>query len=109
MRSLRILGQAVLAVALLTMVSIAVASADDKEKTEPDVVFVPTPQEVVDKMLELAKVTKKDIMYDLGCGDGRIVCTAARKYGCKATGIDIDPDRIKDSEASKKKEKADVQ
>src|SRR5262249_7863793 len=89
---------------------VAIASAaDDKEKTEPDVVFVPTPQEVVDKMLEVAKVTKKDIMYDLGCGDGRIVCTAARKYGCKATGIDIDPDRIKDSEASKKKEKADVQ
>src|SRR5262249_53828132 len=70
---------------------------------KPDVVFVPTPQEVVEKMLEVAKVTKKDVVYDLGCGDGRIVCTAARKYGCKATGFDIDPDRIKDSEASKKK------
>src|SRR5205823_14383870 len=66
------------------------ASTDKK----PDVIFVPTPQEVVDKMLEVAKVTKDDVVYDLGCGDGRIVCTAARKYGCKAVGFDIDPDRI---------------
>jgi len=113
MRSLRVLGQAALAVALLAMATAAVLAddkkKDDDEKKEPDVVFVPTPQEVVEKMLELAKVTKKDVVYDLGCGDGRIVCTAARKYGCKATGYDIDPDRIKDSEASKKKEKADVQ
>jgi precorrin-6B methylase 2 len=80
-----------------------------REGNKPDVVFIPTPQEVVDRMLELAKLTRKDVVYDLGCGDGRIVCTAARKYGCKATGFDIDPQRIKDSEANKKKEKADVQ
>jgi len=63
----------------------------------PDVIFVPTPQPVVDKMLELAKVTAKDLVYDLGCGDGRIVATAAEKYGCKARGYDIDPKRIKES------------
>jgi precorrin-6B methylase 2 len=63
----------------------------------PDVVYVPTPQPVVDKMLELAKVTKDDLVYDLGCGDGRIVVTAAKKYGCKAFGFDVDPRRIKDS------------
>jgi len=63
----------------------------------PDVVYVPTPQEVVDKMLELAQVTKDDIVYDLGCGDGRIVVTAAKKYGCKAFGFDVDPARIKRS------------
>jgi len=63
----------------------------------PDVVFVPTPQEVVDKMLELAEVKKDDLVYDLGCGDGRIVVTAAKKYGCKAFGFDIDPQRIKES------------
>ena len=113
MRSLRVLTQAALAVALLAMAG-AVALADDKkkeddEKKEPDVVFVPTPQEVVEKMLELAKVTDKDVVYDLGCGDGRILCTAARKYKCKAVGWDVDPDRIKDSEASKKKEKEDIQ
>ena len=63
----------------------------------PDVVFVPTPQPVVEKMLELAKVTKDDVVYDLGCGDGRIVVTAAKKFGCKAYGFDIDPRRIKES------------
>ncbi len=63
----------------------------------PDVVFVPTPPEVVEKMLELAQVTKDDILYDLGCGDGRIPVTAAKKYGCRAWGYDIDPRRIKES------------
>ena len=63
----------------------------------PDVIFVPTPQEVVDKMLELVDVKKDDLLYDLGCGDGRIVVTAAKKYGCKAVGFDIDPQRIKES------------
>src|SRR5262249_27550998 len=75
----------------------AVAGNGDKEVREPDVVYVPTPQEVVDKMLELADVKKGDVVYDLGCGDGRIVVTAAKKYGCKAVGFDIDPERIKDS------------
>ena len=69
---------------------------------EPDVIFVPTPQEVVDKMLELADVKKDDIVYDLGCGDGRIVVTAAKKYGAKAVGIDIDPQRVKESLANVK-------
>ena len=63
----------------------------------PDVIFVPTPPEVVDKMLELAQVTKDDLVYDLGCGDGRIVVTAAKKYGCQAIGYDIDPQRVKES------------
>jgi len=69
----------------------------DKPKLKPDVVYVPTPQKVVEKMLEVAGVTKDDVVYDLGCGDGRIVVTAARKYGCKAVGYDIDPERIKES------------
>jgi uncharacterized protein (TIGR03000 family) len=77
--------------------------AKEKEPREPDVVFVPTPQEVVDKMLELAEVKKGDLVYDLGCGDGRIVVTAAKKYGCKAVGFDIDPDRVKDSLENVKK------
>jgi hypothetical protein len=64
---------------------------------KPDVVYVPTPQEVVDKMLEMAKVTKDDLLYDLGCGDGRIVVTAAKKYGCKAVGYDISPRRVRES------------
>jgi SAM-dependent methyltransferase len=71
-------------------------AAENPTRT-PDVIFVPTPQEVVEKMLEMAKVTKDDLVYDLGCGDGRIVVTAALKYGCKAVGYDIDPQRIKES------------
>ena len=67
-------------------------------KTQPDVIYVPTPQAVVDKMLEVARVTKDDVLYDLGCGDGRIVVTAAKKYGCHAVGYDIDPQRIKESQ-----------
>lgn len=64
---------------------------------KPDVIFVPTPQPVVDKMLEVAGVTKDDLLYDLGCGNGIIVVTAAKKYGCKAVGYDINPRRIKES------------
>ena len=69
----------------------------------PDVVYVPTPQEVVDKMLEIAKVTKDDLVYDLGCGDGRFVVTAAKKYGCRAVGYDISPRRVRESLENVKK------
>jgi len=62
-----------------------------------DVVYVPTQQVVVDAMLKLADVQKSDIVYDLGCGDGRMVITAARTYGTKGKGIDIDPQRIKEA------------
>ncbi len=64
--------------------------------------YVPTPQHVVDKMLELAEVTSNDVVYDLGCGDGRIVITAAKKYGAHGVGVDIDPQRISESEANAK-------
>jgi trans-aconitate methyltransferase len=64
---------------------------------EPDVIFVPTPEEVVTKMLSMANVKKTDLLYDLGCGDGRIVVTAAKRYGCRAVGFDVDPDRIRES------------
>jgi SAM-dependent methyltransferase len=60
----------------------------------PDVVYVPSPPEVVDTMLALSEVQKGDVLYDLGCGDGRIVVAAAQRYGIKAVGIDIDPRRV---------------
>jgi SAM-dependent methyltransferase len=59
--------------------------------------YVPTPQEVVDRMLQLAQVTDGDVVYDLGSGDGRIVITAARRYGVKAVGFEIDPSLVKTS------------
>ena len=62
-----------------------------------DVIYVATPHDVVDKMLELADVKKDDLVYDLGCGDGRIVVTAAKRYGCRAVGFDLDPRRVEES------------
>lgn len=76
---------------------------DDPEKIECRIIYVPTPQEVVEKMLDMAKVKEGDMVYDLGCGDGRIVCTAAKKYSAKGVGVDIDPARIKDCMESMKK------
>ncbi len=65
-----------------------------------DVPFVPTPQPVVDRMLELAKVTPDDLIYDLGSGDGRIVITAAKRYGARGIGIDLDPQRVSEARAN---------
>jgi ubiquinone/menaquinone biosynthesis C-methylase UbiE len=81
-------------------VSIALAAGNalaQEGRRMPDVIYVPTPQEVVDGMLRLARVGKDDVVYDLGCGDGRIVVTAARNFGARAVGIDIDPIRIREA------------
>jgi hypothetical protein len=81
------------------------------ERTEPgkapDVIYVPTPQPVVDKMLELAKVKKSDVVYDLGCGDGRIVVTAAKRYGARAYGFDVDPARVAEARENVKANKVE--
>jgi ribosomal protein L11 methylase PrmA len=107
----RVTAASVLGLVLLSIAVTCLYANDDKsqEKTDrkPDVIFVPTPQEVVDHMLTLADVKKDDVVYDLGCGDGRIVVTAAKKYGCKAWGFDIDPDRIKESLENVKKSKVE--
>ncbi len=62
--------------------------------------FVPTPQDVVDRMLSLANISEQDVVYDLGSGDGRIVITAAERYGAHGVGVDIDPQRIAESTAN---------
>ncbi|MBC7945987.1 MAG: methyltransferase domain-containing protein, partial [Burkholderiales bacterium] len=67
-----------------------------------DVPYVPTPEAVVEKMLEVAKVGPKDVLYDLGSGDGRIVITAAKKYGATGVGVDIDPERITEAQFNAK-------
>lgn len=80
-----------------------VAQAATPART-PDVIFVPTPQQVVDEMLKIAAVKKGDVLYDLGSGDGRIVITAAKRFGVRGTGIDIDPQRIAEANENAKKE-----
>jgi 2-polyprenyl-3-methyl-5-hydroxy-6-metoxy-1,4-benzoquinol methylase len=96
---------AVLLVSLLLPVwSVAFAQTPAaKLPRQPDVIFVPTPQEVVDEMLRMANVKKGDVLYDLGSGDGRIPITAARKYGVRGVGIDIDPERIREANENAKR------
>ena len=92
MRSLRV----PLAAALLAaFVAVPVLLAQAPAKKEPDVVYIPTPQPVVDAMLELAQVKRSDVVYDLGSGDGRIVIAAAKKYGASGVGFEIDPALVK--------------
>jgi ribosomal protein L11 methylase PrmA len=85
---------------LLGLMAAAPAAAQNRT---PDVIFVPTPQELVEDMLRLANVKKGDVLYDLGSGDGRIPITAAKTYGIRAVGIDIDPDRITEATDNAKK------
>src|SRR4030042_1272436 len=73
------------------------------QKRAPDVEFVPTPQEVVLEMLKMAKVTKNDVVYDLGCGDGRIVITAAKVFGARGVGVDNAPNLIQQSNENARK------
>ena len=97
----RLLCGGVLTTLLISGVPLA---AQDSERRVP---YVPTPNEVVDEMLKLAAVKASDVVYDLGCGDGRIVITAVQKYGAaRAVGVDIDPVRI--GEANENAKKANV-
>jgi len=73
----------------------------------PDCVYVGTPHDVVDKMLEMAKITKNDVVYDPGCGDGRIVTAAAKRYGCQGVGYEIDPRLAVEARRLAKKRKVD--
>jgi len=102
-RTLAMKSIAFCALALLSLVAAVPAMAQNRM---PDVIFVPTPQELVEDMLRLADVKKGDVLYDLGSGDGRIPITAAKTYGIRAVGIDIDPDRI--TEATENARKAGV-
>jgi ubiquinone/menaquinone biosynthesis C-methylase UbiE len=94
MRRFTTLAAALLVVGLTQLTPLAQGQAPMRT---PDVIYVPTPQTVVDAMLKMANVTKNDVVYDLGCGDGRIVITAAKQFGARGVGIDIDPQRIKES------------
>jgi SAM-dependent methyltransferase len=78
------------------------AAQQPQPPREPDVFYVPTPQPVVEAMLQMANVTGQDVVYDLGCGDGRIPITAAQEYGARGIGIDIDPRRIAEANENAK-------
>jgi protein-L-isoaspartate O-methyltransferase len=89
---------------VLILVSVvAVLAAGRASVHAADVVYVSTPHDVVAKMLEIANVTKDDVVYDLGCGDGRIVVTAAKRHGCKAVGYDIEKERVEQALLNVKK------
>jgi uncharacterized protein (TIGR03000 family) len=89
-------------------ITLDLRKADPKQPDDIVVRYVPTPQEVVDEMLKLAEVAKGDVVFDLGCGDGRIVITAVEKFGARrGVGVDIDPERIDDSKENAKKAKVE--
>jgi predicted O-methyltransferase YrrM len=83
--------------ALIVVVAPSSAQQAAAPLRSPDVIFVPTPQEVVDAMLKMAKVGPNDVIYDLGSGDGRTPITAAKTYKARGVGIDIDPQRIREA------------
>jgi len=100
-RTLLLSGAAAAGMSMLPAGTVLAQLASDTPSL--DVPYVPTPQAVVDRMLELAKVGKNDVLYDLGCGDGRIVVTAAKERGARGTGIDLNPQRIAEARENAKK------
>src|SRR5262249_32601969 len=85
------------------LVATLATAQNAKPRREPDVPYVPTTDEAVQAMLKLAGVKKSDVVYDLGCGDGRIVIAAAKTYGARGVGIDINPVRIQEARENAKK------
>ena len=75
-----------------------------RQLRKPDVIYYPTPPETVDEMLRMAKIKKGDVLYDLGSGDGRIPIAAAKQYGIRAVGIEIDPKLVVEAEENARKE-----
>jgi SAM-dependent methyltransferase len=92
----------------LLLFSVGIATAAEETATRPkrklDVWYVPTPHEIVDRMLDVANVRIGDVVYDLGCGDGRMVIAAAKKYGTRGVGVDLDPARIREARANAQRE-----
>ena len=86
--------------AVLSIFVAAAAAQNSRPKPRPDVPYVPTPDDVVQAMLKLAEVKSADTVYDLGCGDGRIVVAAAKDFGAHGVGVDINPERVLEARAN---------
>jgi SAM-dependent methyltransferase len=99
----------ILAAALAGTGCMAAKPRDERPARDLDVIYVPTPMEVVDAMLDLAEVKSTDRVYDLGCGDGRIVIRAAQRFGATGVGVDLDPRRIREARANARAAGADVE
>lgn len=96
-------GIALKLILAVVLMAVAAAAQTATPTRAPDVPYVPTTEPAVEAMLKLAKVGRSDVVYDLGCGDGRIVIAAARKFGARGVGIDINPERIAEARANAKK------
>ena len=105
MMSIRHIGPVVYPIIIGIFILSGSSNQLDSQPRDPDLApYIPTPQEVVNRMLELAEVKTTDIVYDLGSGDGRIPITAAKRYGARGVGIDFDPQRIAESNANARRE-----
>lgn len=93
--------------ALALLVSLIVVTAASAAPQKPDVIYVPTPQSVVDAMLDMAKVAPGDILYDLGSGDGRIPITAAKRFGVRSVGIEIDVALVRQASREARRQRVD--
>lgn len=95
------------ALGLLTVPRLGWSQSTTATAPALDVPYVPTPQNVVDRMLQMGQVSGSDTLYDLGCGDGRIVITAAKQHGARGVGIDLNPVRIEEAKANAKEAKVE--
>ncbi len=93
-RNMRMIVQALLMLTVLLPMAASPKDPKIKWMRNPDVVYVGTPYDLVSKMLKMARVKKGDLVYDLGCGDGRMLILSAQKYGTRGVGYDIDPERV---------------
>ncbi len=103
MYRLLLLAPIAMSVFLLADSSRNARGSEDDSRREPDVVYVGSPHDVVAKMLDMVQLKKRDVVYDLGCGDGRIVVAAAKKYGCRGVGFDLNPVRVEEARVNARK------
>ncbi len=96
------MAKLVLAIVATLLMAVEGSSPAGKAAAQNLAPFIPTPEDVVERMLTFAKVTRQDVVYDLGCGDGRIPITAAKKYGAKGIGFDIDPSLVERAKSNAK-------